>query len=308
MKIQLFFCFAFFFVLAEAVRAENPCSGRNLMLEARYRPTSRARYTDDGRYAMYDNASLEPDGSLILEMGVDTQIDIRLVNGVLEADPRNSYGGTGTHPDLKHMWPHLYFNAPACYAGKGIWYLDRYLNIPTRPRRITHVTLLASGRSNSLQYAGGQSKIRWTEDSISIRDDESGSSMYRLKIYFETSACRNFDPTPKESADSSCLSQGIIEVRGVFFGEVEFIFHGATVTYRHHYGEEPAMVVINGEPWQDLQKTFYLNHNYDFSNARIVKKSSRERFIGINRGGEFILRIKKQPSGHGDISSIDISL
>lgn len=68
------------------------------------------------------------------------------------------------------------------------------------------------------------------------------------------------------------------------------------------------MVVINGESWKDLQKPFHLNCYYDFSKAAIVKKSGHERVVGIKRGSEFILVVKKQFGDRDKICSVDISL
>ena len=137
--------------------------------------------------------------------------------------------------------------------------------------------------------------------------DRGGHEGIPLKIYFDVSRGEPLGDMPATSGNKD-ESRGIIEIRGIFVGEVAFSFQGDSITYHHRHGEEPAMVLINGKAWQDLRKPFYLNNYYNFSKAAIVEKSGQDRFVGINRGGEFILVVKKQFGGHEKICSVDIAL
>lgn len=129
---------------------------------------------------------LEPDGSLILELGLDTDIRFRLDNGTLLADDNgNNYGGVGTHYELRHTCPKLFFDRPACRAGRSVWELKTPLAIPSHPSRITGVALLESGRQNvSINTRRRGCHISWNERSIAIFDNAGSSSRYKIKIYF----------------------------------------------------------------------------------------------------------------------------
>ena len=143
-----------------------------------------------------EEAKLEPDGSLILEMGLDTSIEFRLIDGVLKASKRGNYGGVGTHYDLKNQWPKLYFEKPACYVGErreAVWDLRTNLVIPSHPQSITRVVLLKSGRNVSINGNSGSCRLNWGSQSISMHDNASSSSMYKIQIYFDTSQ----EPAPR---------------------------------------------------------------------------------------------------------------
>ncbi len=124
---------------------------------------------------------LETDGSLILDIGVDHDFSLRLDDGIMVAQKINE---VGTHQDLKSNYPHLYFEKPACLAGKSIWYLETPLVIPNKPARITKVVVLHSGRQVAINKNSGDCRLFWNSNSISIQDYAFGPSEYKIKICF----------------------------------------------------------------------------------------------------------------------------
>ena len=135
-----------------------------------------------------ETAVLEADGTLILEMGLDTSIKFFLVDGALVAENNGRYGGIGTHNDLSRYWPRLYFGKAACYAGNKVWDLKQKLIIPSHPKQIAQVVLLKSGRNYVSINDDSRYKrcgIIWNSQLISMYDNEFSSSMYKIKIFFE---------------------------------------------------------------------------------------------------------------------------
>ncbi|MBR0459553.1 MAG: hypothetical protein IJJ26_09975 [Victivallales bacterium] len=133
---------------------------------------------------------LENDGTLILEMGLDTSITFYLENGALQVRKGFSFGGIGTHHDLQTQWPKLYFGKPICLAGGKKWELTNPLFLSSRPLSISNVVLLSSGRRDvpiNNQQHRTLCGITWNSSSISLYDHAFSSSMYKIKIYFDTS-------------------------------------------------------------------------------------------------------------------------
>jgi hypothetical protein len=125
--------------------------------------------------------------SLIIEMGLDTEIRFVLSGNTLTVGNQYSYdyGGIGTHYDLENNYPDLYFGSPMCYADGKLWDLTEPLRLGFTPAKIAGVELLESGRSDvSVGDGNGMCSIVWTDDHVDVVDNEGSSSRYLIKINF----------------------------------------------------------------------------------------------------------------------------
>ncbi len=139
---------------------------------------------------------------LYIYTGVDTTMRLKLVDNTLICQ---SSGGAGTHEDLGD-WsdPPLYLGRAACYFNRApnvtddavaaraadvfteVWGLVDALPLGFTPSRIASVELLGSGRDGvSVGEASGDCWITWSDDTVTVNDDEGSSSMYCFKINFE---------------------------------------------------------------------------------------------------------------------------
>ena len=142
--------------------------------------------------------------SLYIYTGVDTAMQLRLEGATLVCE---ATGGAGTHDGL-YGWtePPLYFGSAACYCRFGdigldddaviaaaadlfhdIWQLDFPLPLGFKPAKIDRVELIGSGREDVScgRDASGYCYVRYDDDTITINDSESSSSMYCIKISFK---------------------------------------------------------------------------------------------------------------------------
>ena len=149
------------------------------------------------------SASSSGKGPLYIYTGVDTAMRLQLVGKTLVC---RSSGGAGTHDELRE-WdsPPLHFGRAACYFRfrdpgcpdddivanaaelfTEVWELGQPLNLGFKPSRIASVDLLGSGRDwVSCGEAGGNCWIMWSDDAITVNDDDGASSMYCFRVNFE---------------------------------------------------------------------------------------------------------------------------
>lgn len=140
--------------------------------------------------------------SLYVYTGVDTTMSLRLSGNTLVC---RSSGGAGTHGDL-HEWnsPPLHLGRAACYVRRDavpsnadvishaaelftvVWDLNAPLPLGFSPAKIASVEFIGSGRGDvPCGEQSGDCWITWSDDSVTVNDDEGGSSMYCFKINFE---------------------------------------------------------------------------------------------------------------------------
>lgn len=120
--------------------------------------------------------------SVVIEMGLDTDIVFRIVGNTIVADGWG-YGGIGTHDDLEWNYPDLYFGSPKCYANKRVWDLTEPLRLGFTPEKVDSVELLECGRDDvSVGDTNSDCYIVWTDTEIRVVDDAGSSSRYLIKI------------------------------------------------------------------------------------------------------------------------------